>query len=208
MLELSFESGLLKTSVGSKPSASLLLSVNCLPIISGILPFALTSSKITSVFNLNSDKVSFVFASITLPLYGSRIISCPIIICETSISIGKAPESSRVLKNIGAIFPPKQKPPSFLLGIKGISSPMCHKTELVADFLEEPVPTTSPTKTRGFPLAFCLSISFNGSCKPVLGILNIARACRGISGLDQASGAGDKSSVFISPVTLKTVSLI
>ena len=122
--------------------------------------------------------------------------------------MGKAPESSRVLKNIGAIFPPKQKPPSFLLGIKGISSPICHKTELVADFLEDPVPTTSPTKTRGFPFAFCLSISFNGSCKPVLGILNIARACRGISGLDQASGAGDKSSVFISPVTLKTVSLI
>ena len=29
-----------------------------------------------------------------------------------------------------------------------------------------------------------------------------------MSGLDQASGAGDKSSVFISPVTLYTVSFI
>ena len=26
-----------------------------------------------------------------------------------------------------------------------MSSPMCHSTELVADFLDEPVPTTSPT---------------------------------------------------------------
>ena len=29
-----------------------------------------------------------------------------------------------------------------------------------------------------------------------------------MSGLDQASGAGDKSSVFISPVTLNTVNFI
>ena len=31
------------------------------------------------------------------------------------------------------------------------------------------------------------------------------KAWRGISGLDHASGAGDKSSVFVSPGTLKTI---
>ena len=89
----------------------------------------------------------------------------------------------------------------------GISSPICHKTELVADFLDEPVPTTSPTNTKGFPFFFNSSIVSNGLSKPSLGILNIARACNGISGLDHASVAGDKSSVFISPGTLYTVSL-
>ena len=34
----------------------------------------------------------------------------------------------------------------------------------------------------------------------------MARACSGMSGRDQASGAGDRSSVLVSPVTLKTVS--
>ena len=36
----------------------------------------------------------------------------------------------------------------------------------------------------------------------------MAFACNGISGLDQASCAGDKSSVFVSPSTLKTNALI
>ena len=80
----------------------------------------------------------------------------------TSISIGNAPESSKVLKNIGAILPPKQKPPSFLFGIHGISSPICHRTELVADFLDDPVPTTSPTNTNGFPFSFNFSIVSRG----------------------------------------------
>ena len=126
----------------------------------------------------------------------------------TSISIGNAPESSNVLKNIGAIFPPKQKPPSFLFGMHGISSPICQRTELVADFLDDPVPTTSPTNTNGFPFFLSSSIVSSGFSRPSLGILNIERACNGISGLDHASVAGDKSSVLISPVTLKTVNLI
>ena len=92
--------------------------------------------------------------------------------------------------------------------MQGISSPICHKTEFVADFLDDPVPTTSPTKTNGFPFSFNFSIVPNGSSKPVLGILNIASEWRGISGLDHASGAGDKSSVLISPDTLNTVNLI
>ena len=188
--------------VGSKSKASRVLSVNCLPMINGILPLALTSSRMTLVFNSNVVITSFVFASNTRPLCGSRMISWPISISETSNSIGKAPESSKVLKKIGAIFPPKQNPPSFLLGIQGISSPMCHKTEFVADFLDDPVPTTSPTKTNGLPFSFNSSIVSSGLSIPSLGILNMASACSGISGLDQASVAGDRSSVFISPGTL------
>jgi len=51
-----------------------------------------------------------------------------------------------VLKNIGAINPPRTMPPLLLFGTNGISSPICHIRELQADFLDEPVPTTSPTK--------------------------------------------------------------
>ena len=53
---------------------------------------------------------------------------------------------------------------------------MCQSTELVADFLDDPVPTTSPTKTNGLPFSLSLSIVPRGSLNPVLGILNIARA--------------------------------
>ena len=31
------------------------------------------------------------------------------------------------------------------MGTCGISVPICHKTELIADLREDPVPTTSPT---------------------------------------------------------------
>ena len=72
-------------------------------------------------------------------------ITSPIAIWLTSHSKGKAPESSIVLKKIGAIFPPIQTPPARLLGIKGISLPINHNTELVADLRDDPVPTTSPT---------------------------------------------------------------
>ena len=37
---------------------------------------------------------------------------------------------------------------------------------------------------------------------------NIAFACNGMSGLDQASCAGERSSVFVSPSTLKTIAFI
>ena len=60
--------------------------------------------------------------------------------------------------------------------MKGISSPICHNTELVADFLDEPVPTTSPTNTSGLPFSFNSSIVSNGLSRPSLGILNIANA--------------------------------
>ncbi len=59
--------------------------------------------------------------------------------------MGSAPASSMVLKKIGAIFPPIQKPPLRLLGINGMSFPMCQSTEFVADLRDDPVPTTSPT---------------------------------------------------------------
>jgi hypothetical protein len=41
---------------------------------------------------------------------------------------------------------------------------------------------------------------------PGRGFFSIASACSGMSGRDQASGAGERSSVLVSPVTLKTVS--
>ena len=69
----------------------------------------------------------------------------PISNFETSTSIGSAPESSCVLKKIGAILPPSVTPPKRLLGTKGISSPVAQITLLVADLRLEPVPTTSPT---------------------------------------------------------------
>ena len=73
--EASSASGLVKISVGSKSKASLVLSVSCLPMINGILPFALTSSRRTGVFNSKVEITSFELASKTLPLNGSRIIS-------------------------------------------------------------------------------------------------------------------------------------
>ena len=64
---------------------------------------------------------------------------------STFNSIGNAPESSIVLKKIGAILLPKQTPPTRLFGTNGISAPINQSTELVADLREDPVPTTSPT---------------------------------------------------------------
>ena len=91
-------------------------------------------------------------------------------------------------------------PPCFLFGTYGISEPICHSTELIADFLDEPVPTISPTKASGWPCLFSSAIFSNA---PGILLTNMALACNGMSGRLQASEAGDKSSVFISPGTLK-----
>ena len=48
-----------------------------------------------------------------------------------------------------------------------------------------------------------MTLGASGSI-PSRGILNMAKACSGMSGRDQASGAGERSSVLVSPVTLKT----
>ena len=72
-------------------------------------------------------------------------MTSPISNLETSTSMGKAPESSWVLKKMGAILPPKVTPPKRLLGTKGMSWPVAQITLLVADLRLEPVPTTSPT---------------------------------------------------------------
>ena len=78
-------------------------------------------------------------------------MTSPIFKRSTLISRGSEPLSSIVLKKIGAILPPIVTPPVLLFGTYGISSPICHSREFVADFLEEPVPTTSPTYTSGNP---------------------------------------------------------
>jgi len=49
------------------------------------------------------------------------------------------------LKKIGAILLPIIIPPVFLLGTKAISSPICLMSELIADYQELTVQTTSPT---------------------------------------------------------------
>jgi hypothetical protein len=100
---------------------------------------------------------------------------------------------------------------AFLVRHAGMSSPKNHSTELVADLREEPVPTTSPTKATGRPFALISSICFIGpTCTVLLGCQAVAshlvhgqRVQRDVRA-DQASGAGDRSSVLVSPVTLKT----
>ena len=126
----------------------------------------------------------------------------------TSISSGSAPESSIVLKKMGAIFPPTHTPPVRLFGTFGMSSPMNQSTEFVADLRLEPVPTTSPTYASGKPFVLSSSICAGASWMPSLGFLSMASAWRGMSGRDHASGAGDRSSVLVSPVTLNTVTVI
>ena len=129
-----------------------------------------------------------------------------------TFSIGNAPESSIVLKKIGAMLLPSTRPPPRLFGTLGMSSPISHSTELVADLRLEPVPTTSPTYASGWPFSFSSSISFIGprtpsssAVMPSREFLCMANECNGISGRLHASCAGDKSSVLVSPVTLNVV---
>ena len=84
---------------------------------------------------------------------------------------------------------------------------MCHNIEFTADFLEDPVPTTSPTNTNWEPSDLNLFNSSNGF-SIFSENFKKACACKGMSGLDQASFAGEKSSVFVSPLTLYIVSSI
>mmetsp|Transcript_25619 Transcript_25619/g.71584 ORF Transcript_25619/g.71584 Transcript_25619/m.71584 type:complete len:314 (+) Transcript_25619:1372-2313(+) len=208
-------SGMLKMSSMASPcpSASRALLVNPRPMMSGMRPPARTSSRMTLVFSSNSVSVSPFL--VTIPSYGWTVMTSPMFISPTSNSIGSAPESSMVLKKIGAIFPPRHSPPDLMFGTYGMSSPMNHKTELVADFLDDPVPTTSPTYANGCPFLRSSSICPNGPISPSTSgtmpsraFLSMASACSGMSGRDQASCAGLRSSVLVSPVTLKTVVVI
>ena len=78
---------------------------------------------------------------------------------------------------------------------------MCHSIEFTADFLDDPVPTTSPTKAN-FEPSFLRSVNLSRGLEIFSDHLRKACACRGISGLDHASFAGEKSSVLVSPPTL------
>ena len=75
----------------------------------------------------------------------------------------------------------------------------------MADLRDDPVPTTSPTNASGWPFSFNFSMSPIGSS---ILLTSMALACSGISGRLQASVAGDRSSVFVSPGTLNTVNVI
>ena len=102
-----------------------------------------------------------------------------------------------------------------------MSSPVNHSTLLVADLRDDPVPTTSPTYATTAPEACALACSALicamgprlPSSSGVKGapsrlFFSMASACSGMSGRLQASGAGDRSSVLVSPGTLNTVSLM
>ena len=67
------------------------------------------------------------------------------------------------------------------------------------------MPTTSPTYTTSRPV-FLSSAIF--SMLPGWRLISIAFACNGISERVKASPAGLKSSVFVSPGTLKTTASI
>src|SRR4028118_29671 len=82
---------------------------------------------------------------------------------------------------------------------------MCHNTELIDDLRDEPVPTTSPTYATGCPFSLSWAMV---SMPPGIRDSSITVACKGISGRVVAWGAGDKSSVFVSPGTLNTVTVI
>mmetsp|Transcript_58184 Transcript_58184/g.161169 ORF Transcript_58184/g.161169 Transcript_58184/m.161169 type:complete len:285 (+) Transcript_58184:1694-2548(+) len=195
-------------SDAGRPSDSRARPVRPRPMMSGMRPPAWTSSKSTSVFISNSDTSSSVPWRFTLPSYGKMSMVSFMWSSDTSHSNGRAPESSMVLKKMGAILPPMQTPPVRLFGTFGISSPMYQRIELVADLRDEPVPTTSPTYASGKPLALASSICAAQSWIPSRGFLSMARPWSGMSGRDHASGAGERSSVLVSPVTLNTVTVI
>ena len=66
---------------------------------------------------------------------------------------------------------------------------------------------TSPTSATGWPVAPSSSICLAASVTPSRGFLYMALACKGMSGRDQASCAGERSSVLVSPGTLKTATV-
>ena len=177
-------------------------------MIRGMRPPAWTSSKSTGVFSSKRASSSSDPCTRATPSYGKMSTTSPVAILETSISMGSAPLSSIVLKKMGAIFVPMHTPPVRLLGTLGMSCPMNHWIELVADLREEPVPTTSPTYASGCPFSLSSAICAGASWIPSRGFLSIAVACRGMSGRDQASTAGERSSVLVSPGTLNTVTVI
>mmetsp|Transcript_29886 Transcript_29886/g.87241 ORF Transcript_29886/g.87241 Transcript_29886/m.87241 type:complete len:232 (+) Transcript_29886:1336-2031(+) len=181
----------------------------------GMRPPARTSSRMTGVLSSKVLTTSSVPDFVTRPSRGKMSMTSPVLRPVTSISRGRAPESSMVLKKMGAIFPPMQTPPFLMLGTWGMSSPMNQRRELVADLRDEPVPTTSPTYARGWPWAWRSAICLRGPISPSFSgkmpsreFLSIATAWRGMSGRDQASWAGLRSSVLVSPETLKTVTVI
>ena len=110
----------------------------------------------------------------------------------------------------GLVLPPKLAPIQVVIvpiyrGEEELDEVSVVAKQLVADLREEPVPTTSPTSTTGKPFFFRPAICCSALVMPSRGILYMARACSGMSGRDHASGAGDRSSVLVSPGTLNTV---
>src|SRR5690606_32881003 len=102
---------------------------------------------------------------------------------------------------MGAILPPRHTPPKRLFGTKGMSSPVNHSTELVADLRDDPVPTTAPTLAPRCLLSLRDGVGFAGPRVPSSSAVNaapsrlcfdLASACSGISGGQVPSVAGDR----------------
>ena len=179
-------------------------SVTARPMVSGMRPPARYSSASVFGASLKVERTSPASLRIS-PFVVSTTTTSPVFSFVTSARIGSAPESCAVAKKIGAMTPPMMTPPRFLFGTNGMSSPMAHCTLLQADLREDPVPTTSPTNATWKPWARNSAILARPPGKRVL---PIASAWSGMSGRVDASPAGEKSSVLISPSTLKTFTLI
>src|SRR6185369_17019508 len=197
-------SGRVKTVVGLRPRVFLALSVTARPMISGMRPPARNSSATVLGLMVNLERVFLPDSSVMTPFLESITITSPVFMPVTSALSGSAPESWAVVKNLGAMTPPMITPAVFLLGTQGSSSPMAPRTELQADLREEPVATTTPTNATWKPSLRNLAMVARPSLKRVL---PMARECSGMSGRLQASPAGEKSSVLISPSTLYTLTL-
>ena len=98
-----------------RPRNSRALAVSERPMIRLMRPPARTSSSSTSLLQLELGDRGSVLDDLAV-VAAARRSRRPSRACETSTSIGSAPESSCVLKKIGAILAPSVTPPNRLFG--------------------------------------------------------------------------------------------
>ena len=84
-------------------------------MMSGMRPPARYSSPRLSGWILKVERTSPDSERIS-PFFVSMTTTSPVLSFETSVLMGSAPESSAVLKKMGAMTPPMTTPPRRLLG--------------------------------------------------------------------------------------------
>ena len=123
----------------------------------------------------------------------------------TSHSMGRAPASSRVLAKIGAILRSDHHPALALVG---------HEGDVVADVPQQRVHRALPRRSGADDVAHeghrppapaSARRSARSASSTSARLASSERAWSGMSARDQASVAGERSSVLISPSTLNTV---